>query len=301
MSTDNTTTTDFVAYHYSPSLALAACFTALFALSTVLHTFQLTRTRALYLLPLTIGGLFETIGYVGRTISSTETYPNFSLTPYIIQAILILIAPALLAASVYMILGYIIQATGGERHALIQAKWLTKIFVIGDIISFMVQSTGAGLLTKNDPDAPKAGRWIIIGGLAIQLLFFGWFMVVAVVFYLRYGRESATAGSAAVASEGQETEKNVPWRLHMWALFVASGLIMVRSVFRVVEYVQGDGGYLLRHELYLYIFDAALMVSVLAIFNAIHPSQITGRVTGSASMKYGLIVEKAAGGGDVEQ
>lgn len=301
MSTDNTNTSDFVAYHYSPSLALAACFTALFALSTALHTFQLTRTRALYLLPLTIGGLFETVGYTGRVISSTETTPNFSLPPYILQAILILIAPALFAASIYMILGYIIQATGGERHALIQAKFLTKIFVIGDVFSFLVQSTGAGLLTKKDPDAPKTGRWIIIGGLVIQLLFFGWFMVVSVVFYLRYGKESATAGTAAASSERQEAKKSVPWRLHMWALFVASGLIMVRSVFRVVEYVQGDQGYLLSHELYLYVFDAALMIAVLVVFNVIHPSRITGRLTGSVGVKHSSRVEKARGGADVEQ
>jgi RTA1 like protein len=64
------------------------------------------------------------------------------LPPYIIQAILILIAPALLAATVYMVLGYVILAVDGENHSMIREKFLTKIFVLGDIFSFMVQSTG---------------------------------------------------------------------------------------------------------------------------------------------------------------
>lgn len=49
---------------------------------------------------------------------------------------------------------------------------------------------------------------------------------------------------------------------------------MVRSIFRAVEYLQGFNGYLLRHEAYLYVFDAALMLFVMIIFNFIHPGEI---------------------------
>lgn len=41
-----------------------------------------------------------------------------------------------------MCLGRIILITDGERHSLIRAKWLTKIFVIGDVLSFLMQGTG---------------------------------------------------------------------------------------------------------------------------------------------------------------
>jgi hypothetical protein len=33
-----------------------------------------------------------------------------------------------------------------------------------------------------------------------------------------------------------------------------------------VEYLQGNGGYLISHEIFLYIFDAVLMAVVMAIF-----------------------------------
>lgn len=49
---------------------------------------------------------------------------------------------------------------------------------------------------------------------------------------------------------------------------------MVRSIYRVAEYVQGRGGYLQSKELFLYLFDAVLMVATMAIIGVVHPSEI---------------------------
>lgn len=57
-------------------------------------------------------------------------------------------------------------------------------------------------------------------------------------------------------------------------LYAASGLILVRSLFRVVEYVQGNNGYLLRNEVFLYVFDAVLMAACMLVFLFYHPSRI---------------------------
>jgi hypothetical protein len=61
------------------------------------------------------------------------------------QSLLILIAPALFAASIYIILGRIILLVDGERYALVRRKWLTKIFVAGDVLSFMLQGGGTSM------------------------------------------------------------------------------------------------------------------------------------------------------------
>ncbi len=60
----------------------------------------------------------------------------------------------------------------------------------------------------------------------------------------------------------------------MRTLFASSGLIFIRSVFRLVEYSQGNNGWLMRKELTLYVFDAMLMWVVLVIFNIWHPSHV---------------------------
>lgn len=69
--------------------------------------------------------------------------------------------------------------------------------------------------------------------------------------------------------------EELPWLRHMVVLYITSGLVFVRSVFRVAEYIQGEQGYLLSTEVYLYTFDAALMLLVMGLFNVVHPNQIT--------------------------
>lgn len=68
----------------------------------------------------------------------------WTLAPYIMQNLVILLAPALMAASIYMILGWLILLTEGEHHAIIKRRWLTKIFVTGDVISLFMQGSGIG-------------------------------------------------------------------------------------------------------------------------------------------------------------
>jgi hypothetical protein len=92
----------------------------------------------------------EWIGYIGRAISSQES-PNWTLGPYLIQTLFILLGPALFAASIYMELGRIILLTHGEKHSIIKKRWLTKFFVLGDIISFFTQASGKPPIVLVDP------------------------------------------------------------------------------------------------------------------------------------------------------
>lgn len=250
-------------FHYDPSLAAAVIFVILFAVTTIWHILQLFRTRTWIMIPLVIGGIFEVIGYAARGVSCKQS-PNWTLTPYIIDTILVLVAPALFAASIYMELGRIILVTDGERHSMIRQKWLTKIFVMGDILSFLMQAGGGGLMAGKDNSSVRTGQHIIVGGLIVQILFFGFFVVVGAVFNMRISRRPT----------GRSESPEIPWKRHMWALYGASILILVRSIFRVVEYQQGNDGYILGHEVFLYIFDAVLMLGVMVLLNIVHPSEI---------------------------
>lgn len=83
----------------------------------------------------------QVIGYSARAVNAAET-PDWSQTPFIIQTLLPLLAPALYAASIYMILGRIIGCLHAEHLSFIPVRWLTKIFVFGDILSFAFQCIG---------------------------------------------------------------------------------------------------------------------------------------------------------------
>jgi hypothetical protein len=210
------------------------------------------------------------------------------------QSLLILVAPALFAASIYIILGRVILMVDGERYSLIRQKWLTKTFVAGDVLSFMMQGSGGGIMAMGTLNSMELGEKIIIGGLFVQLIFFTLFVVVAADFHrrlikdvavekrytpaalFRKGRNdrfAAIAPLTAVLSRNAVHE--LPWKRHLYALYGTSALILVRSIFRIIEYIQGNAGYLLSNEVFLYVFDAALMFLVMVLFNWIHPSQVT--------------------------
>ncbi|KAK9328250.1 RTA1 like protein-domain-containing protein [Lipomyces starkeyi] len=261
MALENRQSTSWEYYRYNPSLVAAIVFVVLFSLATVIHTYRLLRTKTWYFIPLLVGGVFETIGYIGRILSSRQT-PNWTLVPYIIQTLFLLVAPALFAASIYMELGRIILVVDGESCSLIQRRWLTKIFVIGDILSFLMQSGGGGIMASSSSSA-KTGEDIIIGGLVIQVLFFGFFIITALVFHGRLHRHPT------------QRSISLPWRKHQYTLYAASIFILIRSVFRVIEYSEGNDGFLLQHEYFLYVFDAVLMWSVMILFLLAHPGEIT--------------------------
>lgn len=110
----------------------------------------------------------------------------------------------------------------------------------------------------------KLGEDVIIVGLIVQIIFFGFFVAVSVVFNKRMSNNPT---SAAMGS-------SFNWERYMRVLYFASVLIMVRCLYRVIEYVQGSTGILQSHEYFAYIFDACLMMFVMGTFVTFHPSQI---------------------------
>ncbi|KAM0428282.1 hypothetical protein ACHAPT_007183 [Fusarium lateritium] len=255
-------------YQYEPSMAAAVIFIVAFSLSGFYHAYQVARLRSWYFIPFVVGCAVEAIGYGGRAVNASEDSGEWSKGPYIIQALLLLLGPPFYAASIYMVLGRLIRLLEADRFSMVRLNWLTKIFLFGDVASIVVQGMGGGILAgaKTSADRDK-GEAIIIAGLFIQLIFFGFFMIVTIVFHRRLHREPTTA-SLKIQS---------PWKRLLVVLYASSALIMVRSIFRVIEYIMGEDGALMANEAYLYVFDATLMLIVTVMFNVFHPSAIINK------------------------
>ncbi|PYI02615.1 RTA1 like protein [Aspergillus sclerotiicarbonarius CBS 121057] len=251
-------------YEYNPSQGAAIVFAVAFSLTAAAHTYLMVWNRTWHFLPLLIGLFLEITGYITRAIS---TQSPEALTPFIIQSLCILVAPALLAASIYTILGRTIAILHGESLSLIRPSWLTKIFVTGDILSFVIQCMGAGMLSStSDLDL---GKIIIIIGLALQIVFSGCFIVITVVFHMRINR-CPTVMATSLDGYG----KLGRWRRLLFIVCVVSIMVFIRSVFRLVEYAGGEDGFLLAHEVFLYIFDSLLMLAVAGVLVIYHPSRL---------------------------
>jgi hypothetical protein len=121
---DNSGPRTYPLYRYAPSLAAAIILCILFCLATLLHLWQMIRKRVWFLTPFVIGGfcklcfrpaakivtdvpcaIGEFVGYACRAVSAQSPPGHYRLMPFVIQNSYILIAPALFAATIYMILG----------------------------------------------------------------------------------------------------------------------------------------------------------------------------------------------------
>lgn len=244
-------------WHYSPSQALCILALVLFGLSALWHILQVIKFRQKFFIPFVLGTIFQVIGYIGRLGCIHDLD---SLNYYMVQSLFVLLAPIFYAVSIYSLLGKIVQYVGAEDQSPIRPTRITCIFVIGDIISFLMQSTGGGMMASST-DKADLGSNIILIGLVIQLIFFFFFIFLTTVFHQR------TRDWGVKESEGD-------WKRLLKVLEISSVLIFVRSIYRVAEYAQGFSGYLISHEIYLYVFDALMMLAVQLLFNLIHPGTV---------------------------
>ncbi|CAG7999982.1 unnamed protein product [Penicillium salamii] len=263
---------DFQLYRYTPSLPAAVIFIVLFVLTAAYHIYQLVKCRAWYFIAFVLGGIFQIIGYIARAKahSDTESVPIYS-----IQTILILLAPPLYAASIYMVLGRLILHLGAENSSIVPLKWMTGIFVTGDVIAFIMQAAG-GIMASGTISAMKTGEHITIGGLCVQLVFFTFFVITSIIFHRRMRQKATFHPTEVRQSHGLGISRS--WESVLWGLYIASILILIRSVFRLIEYAQGNDGYLISHEAFMYVFDSTLMFFAMVAMNVFHPSIILSPV-----------------------
>lgn len=175
--------------------------------------------------------------------------------PFCIQNVFILLPPVLYAASIYMTLSRVIRSVGGEKHSIFKPLWLTRIFVTGDVLALAIQSGSAGMMVISD--LASIAEKIVVGGLAFHIVIFGIFWTTATMFHVRMRRDPAALGLI---------RKDLKWEQILYMLYATSGLIMARSIFRMIEFIMGHDGYLLTTEWPLFVFDAVPMFIVMVIF-----------------------------------
>ncbi|KAL1618785.1 hypothetical protein SLS56_010388 [Neofusicoccum ribis] len=160
--------------------------------------------------------------------------------------------PSLAAAIIFTVL--FAGPTGLHLFQLWKYRtWSFIPFVLGGICRVI-------LANADSKTSIDRGQTFITIGLVIQLVFFGLFIVTSINYDIRLRKNST------------EASRSLSWETHIRILYISSALIVVRSISRLIEYLQGHDGELLSNEIYLYVFDAALMLLVMIVFNWKHPA-----------------------------
>lgn len=206
----------------------------------------------------------ELVGYVARAISIKSLSDQKT---FIIQTVLLLVAPAVYAAACYQAFGRVVlwvvpPEYQTAKHLWLPSRYITPLFVGCDVFAFFVQVIGGSMLAgANTSSKLTTGKNVILVGLAIQMITFGFFVLASIrfSFFLRKTLHGVPLPA----------ERN--WRLFLRIINVSSVVILVRTVARFVEFVIGVNSYLSDHEWYFYVFDALLMWLVAAAFVIFHP------------------------------
>ncbi|KAJ5086543.1 RTA1 domain protein [Penicillium alfredii] len=269
-------------YSYVPSAPAAWAFVVLFGITTVAHFFMMFPMRAAYFIPLILGGICEAFGYYGRSWSHRK--PD-DMKPWIMQELLILCAPPLISATIYMILGRIIRSLQAEHHSMVRTKWLTAIFVLNDIVCFCTQIGGAGVQITGDDRIMKIGQKAVLGGLILSLVVYLLFIATAARFHVRLAREPTPI---------VRDNPRLRWRRYLVALYVECVAVFLRNLVRAIEYSQGTRGFIADHEAMLYVFDAFLMFLTLLLLLGFHPGLLIKRARRVASSEgvYGTLLSE---------
>ncbi|KAK5285125.1 hypothetical protein LTR55_011507 [Exophiala xenobiotica] len=291
-------------WEYCPSFAAAILFAVLFGITSSAHVIQAFIYRKPFAAVLIMGALWEFGGYVARILSIKSELSSGVFTA---QLLLILLAPLWINAYVYMLLGRMIHIfLKSDRVYGIKARLITRIFVIFDIVAFLIQATG-GMLTGPGVSVKlqKIGLNVYTGGVGAQLLFLAIFVALAVGFQRRLNKQQRTAyhatcpdqitvchsspyGSATLALESQDPSpaaSRTSLEFHspeptpddslakpvIRTMYAVLFLIIARNVYRLAEFASGAHSPTVTHEWYAYIFDAVPMFVALVVLNIFYP------------------------------
>ncbi|KAF2266624.1 RTA1 like protein [Lojkania enalia] len=251
---------------YPPSFALAIVVAIFYLVPTLILCWQtFIKYRSWFFLCVLIGSAIEVAGYIVRAVSIKH---DREIPPFAVSSTLIIIAPVFVAAGNYLLIGRLIRAVlSSDKHRIffIPARFITKIFVSFDILAFLIQASGSGIASSGSWEGSEAtiGTNVLIGGLAFQVATFTWFLSIVLRFWQHtkyHIRADAPVG----------------WSRVLQAIWVSSSLILVRSVYRVVEFALGIDGYPFEHEWIFYVFESLPMLPAIAIFCFIHPAKYLG-------------------------
>ncbi|KAF2278443.1 RTA1-domain-containing protein [Westerdykella ornata] len=231
-------TTENGLYPYKPSRPGTVIFAIAFGTSAAIHLYQMIRGRAWFYSSFTVGAVMMAAGYAARYVS---TRSPADLGPFIAQSLFIILPPSLYAATIYMIYGRLVIFVNAAEASIIRPIYVTKIFVCGDVLAFVLQAAGGGMMAQ-----------VNLGDLGQKRL-----------------RHSSARTS--VPQYGRHA-----WTALLKLMLGAAVVIILRCVFRIVEFAQGHAGYLASHEVYMYLFDTLPMLGVQLLFHFVRADSVFG-------------------------
>ncbi|CUM64883.1 uncharacterized protein PRCAT00002499001 [Priceomyces carsonii] len=281
-------------------MAPNALYTALFGLLFIFFLIITFWKRTWWFgIAMSCGCGLEFAGYISRALSVHDLSNNDT---FLAQIICLTIAPAFIMGAIYYLLGTLIILYG-PKYSKLKPLWYSIIFVFCDVVSLIVQAVGGALASSNDDN--ENGTHIMVAGIAFQivsmsLFFFFWFWFLFEIYFnadrqitfslkrllqLFFNTKEGTILHRQLDTSYTQAYHDIrAARLfNFFPAVITSSVVFVyvRCIYRVIELAQGWRGFLITHEVYIMVLDAAMVFLACVLYVPFHPAYILGRALDS--------------------
>ncbi|KAI1412671.1 RTA1 like protein-domain-containing protein [Hypoxylon sp. FL1857] len=247
---------------YAPNKGAPVFFAVAFLATGIVHAWQATHYKSWKLTGwYALCGAIFAAGFIVRELGAFD-YRN--LTYYIASSCLVYFAPPIYELCNYYILGRILYFV--PYHSPIHPGRVLTTFAA---ISFVVEAlNGVGVSYESNRSLPEdvqqIGQSLLKASLILQLVVVTLFVTLAVTFQRKCRRNGIN---------------HVKVNQALLTLYISSAIILVRCIYRTVEFFgftsidfsSPDLSPIIRYEWFFYVFEATLMLCNSVLLNIRHP------------------------------
>ncbi|KFY61754.1 hypothetical protein V496_04912 [Pseudogymnoascus sp. VKM F-4515 (FW-2607)] len=274
-------------YGYYPNLGVNIFMVVIFAICAISQVYLGIKYRLrAYPIVVFLGCLGECVGYVGRVMMHSNPWDS---GPFIIQILLLIVSPSLLAAGLYLTLKHLVLHYG-PQYSRLSPKFYTWLFVVCDAIGFLTQCIGGGIQASADNTDKKMldmGNSIMVAGVSFQAATMVVCGLLSLDFVYNLYRHR---GERKETVQNTSSRSAKAFQFYLVCFVVAFVAILTRCIYRIPEMAGGWKNHLMRDEVGFMILDGAMIATATilmtvafpgAYFPAINSKTKKGRDSGS--------------------
>ncbi|EWC43529.1 hypothetical protein DRE_07491 [Drechslerella stenobrocha 248] len=239
-------------WYYCPDGTLPIVFAVLFAVSGITHAMQAWYYRNKYM-PIYVVGCSLLAAGLSLRAYTARSGDLQSLGLLIPSQVLVYSGPPVFSAALFFVFArlcyYVPQA------APITPYRIVRTFISLDGLCELLVGAGTGMFVNTTvPERQKIGQGLLRAAVILQMLLFlafAWFAVKL----QRNARQLGIGGK---------------WKKSLYTLYVCGFWVMVRCLYRLVEFIEGFDGELIRHEAYFYGLECIPMLLSTGYMNVMH-------------------------------
>ena len=191
----------------------------------------------------------------------------WSSNAFDIQIVCLIIAPAFIAAGIYLNLKHIVLEIGTSFSRL-RPKYYTWIFILCDIFSLVLQGAGGGIAAtaNNGSTEQQTGNNLMLAGIVFQV-----FTLLVFAFFVIDYAVRAYQHRATLEPSANKLMATTRWKLFVGSLTLAYITVFMRCVFRIGEMAKGWGNPVMQDQTDFIVLDSVMITIAVLCLTVFHP------------------------------